>query len=243
MRSARNRCDAVVADGPHAVRGEQVREDPRHGPPVLHHVGDPGRRPQVVLEHPEGALRVADQVDARDVDAHAVGRHDAGRLAVEVLARRHQTAWDDAVAQDLLLAVDVVEVHLERLHPLRDALLQPRPLRGRDDPRHQVERERPLLAGQRERDALVDERAAQRLGAGGEFRGVGRRQFGEDALVRPTHVALGVEHLVEGLRVAARRRCSRRRCPHSVWSLGRRLALALRNLIGRVRRLTTDMLP
>ena len=39
-------------------------------------------------------------------------------LAVEVLARGDQPARDHPVAQDLLLAVDVVEVHLQRLDPL-----------------------------------------------------------------------------------------------------------------------------
>ena len=68
------------------------------------------------------------QVDARDVDAHAVGRDDAYRLAVEVLTRGDQPAWDDPVAQDFLLAVDVVEVVLQGLDPLRDASLEPRPL-------------------------------------------------------------------------------------------------------------------
>ena len=48
----------------------------------------------------------------------------ADRLAVEVLAGRDEPARDHPVAQDLLLAVDVVEVELERFDPLRDALLQ-----------------------------------------------------------------------------------------------------------------------
>ena len=190
----------VVADRAHPVGGEQVREHPRHRAAVLHHVGDTRRRAQVVLEHAEVALRVADQVDARDVDAHPVGRDDARGLAVEVLARGDQPARDDAVAQDLLLAVDVVEVHLQRLDPLLDAALEPGPLGRRDHPRHQVQRERALLAGQRERDALVDERAAERVGAGFELGGVGRGKLGVDALVGAADVALAVEHLVEGLR-------------------------------------------
>jgi hypothetical protein len=33
---------------------------------------------------------VADEVDAGDLDAHAVGRVDAGGLAVEVLRRRDE---------------------------------------------------------------------------------------------------------------------------------------------------------
>lgn len=178
------------------MRREEVGEDAGHGAPVLHDVGHPGRRAQVVLEHPEVALVVPDQVDARDVDADAVGWDDAGRLAVKVFARGHQPARDDSVAQDLLIAVDVVEVHLERLDPLLDALFQLRPLGGRDDPGHQIQRKRPFLARQRERDALVGERAAERFGPGRQLVGVRRRQLGEDALVETAHGALGVEHLV-----------------------------------------------
>jgi hypothetical protein len=62
------------------------------------------------------------------MDAHAVGRDDANRLAVEVLTRGDQPARDDPVAQDFLLAVDVVQVVLQGLDPLRDAALEPRPL-------------------------------------------------------------------------------------------------------------------
>ncbi len=200
QRPQQVRC--VVVDGAHPVAGEQVREDPRHRAPVLHHVGHPRRRSQVVLEDPPGPLLVADHVDARDVDAHAVGRHDADGLAVEVLAGGDQPARDDAVTQDLLVAVDVVEICLEGLDALGDATLQPRPLGGRDDSRDLVQRKRPLLTGQRERDALVDECPAQRLGAVVEVGGIRRRQLAIDALVRVRE------------RCPARR-TSRRRLPHS----------------------------
>ena len=203
QRPQQVRC--VVVDGAHPVAGEQVREDPRHRAPVLHHIGHPRRRPQVVLEHPPGALLVADHVDARDVDAHAVGRHDADGLAVEMLAGGDQPARDDAVTQDLLVAVDVVEVCLEGLDALGDATLQPRPLGGRDDSRDLVQRKRPLLTGQRERDALVDEGPAQRLGAVVEVGGIRWRQLSIDALIRSANVSLRVEHLVEGFRVATAR--------------------------------------
>ena len=191
----------VVAHGAHPVRGKEVREHPGHRAAVLHDVGDPGRRAQVVLQHPPGPLRVADQVDAGDVDAHPVGRGDAHGLAVEVLAGGDEPARDHPVAQDLLLAVDVVEVHLQGLHALTDAALEPGPLGRRDDPRDEIQREGSLLPRQRERDALVDEGAAQCVGAGLEVRNIGRAQLLVDALVGAAHVAVGVEHLVERLGV------------------------------------------
>ena len=138
------------------------------------------------------------------MDAHPVRRVDTSGLAVEVLARRHQPARDQLVAQNVLLAVDVVEIHLQRAYPLGDAALEPRPFGGRDDPRHEIERERPLLAGQRERDALVDKRAPERIRTGGKLGRIGRRQLGVDALVRSPDGAALVEHLVErrGVRAA-----------------------------------------
>ena len=106
---------------------------------------DTPRAAQVVLEHPEVALLIADHVDARDVDAHAVGRGDAHGLAVKVLAevitRRGMTP-----SLRIPVAVDVVEVELEGLDPLGDARRNRGPLGARDDPWHQVQRERPLLA-------------------------------------------------------------------------------------------------
>ena len=144
--------------------GEQVREDPRHGAPVLHDIRHTRGRAQVVLEDPEVAPVIANQVDACDVDSHAVRRDDAYGLAVKVLTRSYQAARDDAVIQDLLVTVDVDEIHLEGLDPLGDAALQPAPLGNRDHPRHQVERKRPLLTRQRKRDPLIDERTGQRVG-------------------------------------------------------------------------------
>ncbi len=193
----------VVADRADPVGGEQVGKDPRHGAAVLHHVGHPRRGPQVVLEHPEGALFVADQVDAGDVDPDAVGRHDARGLPVEVVAGGHQPARDHPVAQDLLVAVDVVEVGLQRGDALFDAAFQPGPFGGRDHPGHQVQRERALLAVQREGDALIGEGPVQRLGARRQFGGVRRRQFLVDPLVRSADRALGIEHLVERVGVGA----------------------------------------
>ena len=74
----------VAGNRPDPVLGERLRQRGGDRAPVGHHVGDTGGDPHVVLEHPELALVVADQVDAADVDAHAVGWLDAGGGAVEV---------------------------------------------------------------------------------------------------------------------------------------------------------------
>ena len=128
---------------------------------------------------------------------------------MEVLARGDQPLREHVVAQDALFAVDVVEEHLERLHALLDAALETRPLGSGDDPGNQIEREGPLLTGQRERHALVDERPAEGVGSGGEVGSVRGRERLEDALVGRADGAVAVEHLVERQPVAPES-CSRR---------------------------------
>ena len=149
----------VVGHAADAVAGEELREHVGHRPPVLHHVRDARRRAQVVLEDPEAADVVADEVDPGHVHAHAARGVEAGDAAVEVRRARHQPARHHAVGQDLARPVHVGEEALEREDALAHAGLDHRPLRGVDDPRHEVERERPLLAGMGEGDALVVEGA------------------------------------------------------------------------------------
>ena len=164
------------------------------------------RRFSITYDTPDGERRlssrtrncpfVPDEVDTGDVDAHAVGRLDARGLPVEVLARGDEALRDDHFAQDRLLAVDVVEEHLERLDPLLDAALEPVPLRGGDHAGHEVEGERPLLTRQRERDALVDECAPEGVRPRGEVLDDDRGEGIVDAPIGSADGAV-VKHLVE----------------------------------------------
>ena len=188
----------VVGDAADAVAGEQLGEHVGHRPPVLDHVRDPRRRAQVVLEHPEGARAVAHEVDAGDVHPHAAARVEPGHAPVEVRRARDEATRHDAVGEDLARAVDVGEEPLEREHPLADARLDHRPLLGVDDARHEVERERPLLAGERERDALVVERAVPGRAADLEVvAGQGAEDLVQRLVVRARLVGAR-EHLVPG---------------------------------------------
>ena len=155
LRVAGDRADPVLGEGLGQGRGDR--------PAVGHHVGDTGGHAHVVLEHPELALVVADQVDAADVHAHAVGRLDAGGRAVEVRGGGDHPARDDAVLEHPAGVVDVVEELLQRVHPLLDAGLDLGPLVHLDDPGEDVEREGALLAADVEGDALVEVARLQRL--------------------------------------------------------------------------------
>ena len=159
----------VVADRSHSHRHEQLGQGLRHDPAVRDDVAHAGRHPHVVLEHPPGARLVADEVDTRDLDAHAVRTDDPGRLAVEVAGRADQPRRDDPVEHGLLLSVDVGQEGLERAHALLHTGFDDRPLGLLDDARHGVERERALLAGEVEGDTLREIGAGEGLGASAEL--------------------------------------------------------------------------
>ena len=97
----------------------------------------------------------------------AAGRLDADHLAHEVARAEQERARDLPVADDPLLAVDVVQEEVERAHPLDQAALEPVPLRAGNHARDQVEREDPLdpllLSVDREADPLVHERELDRV--------------------------------------------------------------------------------
>ena len=200
----------VAGDGTDPVVAERLGDRGRDRPAVGDHVGDTGRHADVVLEHPELAVVVADQVDPADVDAHAVGRLDPGRLAVEVRGGGDHAARDDALVEHPAGVVHVVEEALQRLDALLDAGLDPRPLVHLDHAGEDVERERALLAADVEGDALVEVAVLERVDPAVDLvrahllqrpaqPGVRRAQVVavEHLVVRLTHgVAVAREHLV-----------------------------------------------
>ena len=145
------------------VGGEALREHGRHGLPVGHDVAHPGRDPHVVLEDPEGSPLVTDQVDARHVDPHVVGRAEPVGDPEEPGRRRDHPPRHDPGPHRLTLSVDVGQERLQHPDPLRHTGFNLRPLVGRDHPRHDIDRERPLLAGEVERHPLVEVGAGQHL--------------------------------------------------------------------------------
>ena len=123
----------------------------------------PARGADVVLEHLPRAVGVAHEVAARHVAVDAAGRPDPVRGAGELRPRDHERPRHDAVVDDLAPVVDVVDEAVERPDPLRQPALDRAPLVDRQDPRHEVERERAVDravavgAADLERDPLAHE--------------------------------------------------------------------------------------
>ena len=100
---------------------------------------------QVVFQHPPAAIFTLDQVFAGDVREDAAGRGHAVDLR-EVAGRgvyvflRH-----DAVMDDGLVGVDVLQIGVQGVDALLQALLQLVELVGFDDARHGIVREEPVM--------------------------------------------------------------------------------------------------
>jgi len=107
------------------------------------------------------SLAVADQVGAADVDVDILRDVEAHELAAEMLRPEDVVGRDDAVPEDLLAVVDVVQEKIERGDALDQPPLDRPPLAVRDDARRQVEREDalrpPVVVVDREGDAPAHE--------------------------------------------------------------------------------------
>ena len=200
-RGAAQRVDQAGRVVGHHLNGlapEQLGQHPGHGGAVGQHVAHPRRAAQVVLEHAELAVLVADHVDARHVDAHAVGRRVAVGRPHEPGRARDHLVRDEPVADDARRAVDVGQEELEGPHALGHPRGHLGPLGAGEDPGHHVEGERPLLAVEVEGDALVHEGPGQPGGAGRDVLGTHLGQRGGHGGVGRPGRAVAADHLVEG---------------------------------------------
>ncbi len=99
----------VIVGAANVVLLEDLREDPLEHLAVLEHVADARGGAAVVLQHQVTAVRVADQVGAADVDVNVLGNGGAHELAAEESTLVDQLRVDDAVAEDELIVVDVLQ--------------------------------------------------------------------------------------------------------------------------------------
>ena len=130
-------------------------------------------------------------------------RHrEPAHLAAIMLRAVDHAARDEPVLEHAAVAVDVVQEEIER----SDALLQSRfeacPFGRGDEPRQQIGRNdslgRLIVAVDRERDALVQERLLARLLAQAQLLGRQLREAAVELRVMRPHASIGGEHFVVG---------------------------------------------
>ena len=93
-----------------------------------------------------------------------------------VLVSKNKVSGNDAIFQNFLPMVNIVQKGIEGRYALLNAIVQPLPLRRRDDARDHVERQDPvygfILGIDSKRDAEVEEFLVGFLGARNQFANV-----------------------------------------------------------------------
>ena len=149
--------DAVDARGIEDAREHALAEDA-----ILDDVRHAGGRAQVVLEDAPRAVRIADEIDPGDVDAHAARGRDAAQRGPVAGGSEDHLGGDHARSEDPLLAVQIVEEEAQGPQALLQAALEAAEVRGGHDARQRAEREDLLgaagVAVDGERDALLEQR-------------------------------------------------------------------------------------
>jgi hypothetical protein len=138
---------AAPVDRPDPRRLEHPGKRPLHDDAVFEDVRNARRTPQVVFEHVDLTVAVPHQIRPGDVAPAALGRVQPDALGPEAGGRRDDLSGDDAVLDDLLFVVDVIDKEVERGDPLAQPALDDLPLRSGHDARQQIEREDALGAG------------------------------------------------------------------------------------------------
>ena len=156
----------IVADRRNALPGKRIREQPHHDLAVLEHIGDAGGRAHIILEHEEIALAGADQIDAGDMRVNLVRRIDAHHLGPERRVELHQLFRNEARLHDLLVVIDVVEKHIDRLDALDAAALHQLPFGAIENAGNEIEGDQALGRAGFAIDREGDTQAAKNLFGG-----------------------------------------------------------------------------
>jgi len=153
----------IVCDRPDLRRGKHLRKHTLHHRAILEHIGDTGRTAQIVFKHINVAVAVPHQVRAGYMAPNTARRVQADALFAIRFRREHDFRRHDAVLENLLVVVEVLDEMVQGGNPLLEAALNAAPLGGRHDARHKIERENLLhpgaLAIDVESDAHLQERA------------------------------------------------------------------------------------
>ena len=135
----------------HAVRAEQVGEQPHHHLAVFQHIAHAAGYAQVVFEHVVLAVafgvRRTHDVDAGNVGVNLVRHIHTHHLGAELGVALNLVTRHDAGFQNFLVVVDVVDEAVKRIDTLHQPLFHAGPLVGRNDARNQVKRDQALGAG------------------------------------------------------------------------------------------------
>jgi len=130
---------SVAVDRLHAGRAVEFGEGALEGGAVLKHVAGSRGTSEIVLQDEVVALTVADQIGAADMDVDVLGDVESHEFPAEMLRPENVVGRDDAILEDLLVMVDVVQEEIERGDALDEAFFHPLPFVAGNDSGDEIE--------------------------------------------------------------------------------------------------------
>src|SRR6186997_909644 len=130
-----------MAHGANLVLTEELRENALHYLAVLEDVTHATRAPAIVLQDEVIAVPIANEIAPANMDVNVPGEIEADQLRPVMLRALDYLLGNDAVLQDPLLVVEVLQEEVQSGDSLDQPALDVLPLTGRYDARDRVERE------------------------------------------------------------------------------------------------------
>ena len=102
---------------------EKIREDALHRLAIFQHVGNAGGTARVVFEHEIIAIAIAHQIGAADVDVDIFRHIEVHELRPKMCRFPDDLLRNDAIAQNVLRVINVVQKQIERGDSLHESAL------------------------------------------------------------------------------------------------------------------------
>ena len=119
---------------------EYFRNNPFHNRAVFQHIRHTGRYAQVIFQYIKLAIFIAHQIRAADMSPDAKTRSDAFAFFTVIFGLLEDKLRDDAVADNFLIVIQIVNKHIQRRQPLLQARCCFIPLTAGNNPRYNIKR-------------------------------------------------------------------------------------------------------
>jgi hypothetical protein len=168
----------------------------------LERVAGPGGVGHVILDDDPSAIVIARQVERGDVDEGVLGNRQSDRVALVMGVVVNDLVGDDAISEDFLGGMDVLEKGVPDADALGDAVGEEVPFLRIDDARKEIDGDDAIMAGvvviEVKGDAEVPHHLLAAGGEAAEFAGAFVEQGGLDAGVNLRGAIGGVGDFIEG---------------------------------------------
>ena len=191
----------VIVHGPDLRCLEHLGESAFEDLAIFKDVGDAGGATEIVLEHIEATVPVANQIGAGDMTPYATRRGEALALLAVGAAAEDQIFGHDFIFQDFFVVIDVLEKFVEGKNSLFETVFDLLPIACRNDAGDDIKGEdffgALVAAVNIKGDAHFEEQGLCRLLAHGEIPGRKRFDFVDQNLGAGSRGTVMIDQLVK----------------------------------------------